>query len=96
MLKVMPNHNRILVQQLNTKQSETASGIALPSTLDREEKTQGKILQVGKEFKGKYEIGQTVFYGKYAGETIKLKQGDKFKEEEFVLLTDEDILGWIL
>lgn len=93
MLKVSPNHNRVLVQQLDTKQSETASGIVLPSTMDREEKTQGTILQVGKDYKDKYEIGQVVFYGKFAGETIKIKE--KSKEVEYVLLTDEDILGWL-
>lgn len=92
-MKISPNHHRLLVKQLDTKQTETASGIALPSTLDREEKTQGTILQVGKELKDKYDPGQIVVYGKYAGEQVKIKE--KNKEVDYVLLTDEEILGWI-
>lgn len=92
-MKIQPNNNRILVQQIKTQQSETATGIILPSTLDREEKTQGKVIAVGKDYKDKFEMGQIVFYGKYAGEQIKIQE--KKNEVEYVLLTDDEVLGWI-
>lgn len=92
MLKIKPN-NRILVKQIKTEQTETANGlISLPSTTDREAKTQGKIMAVDKRLKG-FKVGQIVIYGQFAGEKAKVMEKDK--EQEYILLQDEEILGWL-
>ncbi|HEX9503603.1 MAG TPA: co-chaperone GroES [Patescibacteria group bacterium] len=93
MLKIIPNSSRVLVKQIETEQHKTASGIIMPNTSDREEKTQGKVLAVGEDFKDKYKKDEIVFYGRYAGEKLKIMEKDK--ETEYVLLEDEEILGWI-
>lgn len=91
-MKIIPNSNRILVQQIKLEQDKTESGLVLPKTLDVEAKTQGKVLEVGKEM-SKFKKGMICFYGQFAGEKIKIME--KNKEVELVLLTDEDVLGWI-
>jgi co-chaperonin GroES (HSP10) len=93
-MKIIPNHNRILVKQIITDQKETANGlIALPSTADREQKTQGKVLKVGKGIKN-IKVGMTVFYGRFAGEILKVMEKDK--ETEYVLLQNDEVLGWLI
>ena len=92
-MKPIPNHSRVLVKKIIVDQKQTATGILLPATADKEEKHQGKVMAVGKELKDKFEVGDVVFYGKYAGEDLKILE--KNEEVEYKLLLDEDILGWI-
>jgi chaperonin GroES len=81
-MKIKLLGDRILVQQL--KQEEvTASGIVLPSSAEKEKKSQGKIVALGNGgeiAKLGLKEGDTVIFGKYSGEEIEV---DK---EEFKIL----------
>jgi len=74
--------------------SKTASGIVIPDTA-AEKPDQGEVLAVGKGKKtddGKLialdvKVGDKVLFGKYSGQTVKVK-GD-----ELLVMREEDIMG---
>lgn len=75
-----------------TAEAVTHSGIVLPESADKQEKEQGEIVAIGSGQKIKklhLKVGQTVVFGKYAGEEIEI---DKV---EYKFLKDEDILGTV-
>lgn len=71
----------------STAEEVTASGIVLPDTAEKEKKAQGKIVAVGAGEAVSalgLKIGDTVVFGKYAGEEIEVGKGaDK---EEYKIL----------
>ncbi len=90
-MKVRPLGNRILVKQLSTEEV-TKSGIILPETADKEKKAQGKIVAVGNGediSKLGLKIGDTVVFGKYAGEEVEIDE-DGAKAEYKILYVGED------
>lgn len=78
-MNIKPLGNRILVKQ-QTPEEVTASGIVLPASSDKEKKTQGTIIAVGKgediEKLG-LKVGDTVVFGKYAGDDIEGEEDGK-------------------
>ena len=91
--KIRPLHDRIIVQRLEESEQKIG-GIIIPDTA-KEKPQQGKVIAVGKgrvEKDGKVtpldvKEGDTVLFGKYSGQEIKL-DGD-----EFLIMREEEVLG---
>ena len=94
-VKVRPLHDRIIVERIEEGEQQVG-GIIIPDTA-KEKPQQGKVIAVGK---GKVkddgtvtpldvQAGDTVLFGKYSGQEIKL-EGD-----EFLIMREDEILGVI-
>lgn len=87
-MNLQPVGDRVLVRPM-TEQEVTASGIVLPDTVDREKKAEGKILAVGDGADVKklnLKAGDTILFGKYAGDDIEYNDEDlKFLKHDEVL-----------
>jgi len=76
------------------EERKTASGIVIPDTA-AEKPDQGEIVAIGKGRildDGKIrpldvKVGDKVLFGKYSGQTVKVKG------EEFLVMREEDIMG---
>ena len=94
-MNVRPLHDRIIVQRIE-EDEQRVGGIIIPDTA-KEKPQQGKVIAVGKgriEKDGKVtpldvKAGDTVLFGKYAGQEIKLDG------EEYLIMREEEILGVI-
>jgi len=94
-MKIRPLHDRVIVKRLD-EERKSAGGIVIPDTA-AEKPEQGEILAVGKGKKddnGKLipidvKVGDRVLFGKYSGQTVKVK-GD-----ELLVIREEEILGVI-
>ena len=94
-VKVRPLHDRIIVERIEEGERQVG-GIIIPDTA-KEKPQQGKIIAAGK---GKVKddgsvtpldvkAGDTVLFGKYSGQEIKLDG------EEFLIMREDEILGVI-
>ncbi len=92
-MKIRPLHDRVIVKRLE-EERVSAGGIVIPDSA-AEKPVQGKIVAVGK---GKIledgsvraldvKVGDRVLFGKYSGQTVKVK-GD-----ELLVMREEDIMG---
>ena len=92
-IKVRPLHDRIIVQRLEEEEQQVG-GIIIPDTA-KEKPQQGKIVAVGK---GKVKEdggiqpmdvkdGDTILFGKYSGQEIKLDG------EEYLIMKEDEVLG---
>ena len=94
-MNVRPLHDRIIVQRLE-EQEQRVGGIIIPDTA-KEKPQQGKVIAVGKgriEKDGKVtpldvKSGDTVLFGKYAGQEIKIDGS------EYLIIREEEVLGVI-
>jgi chaperonin GroES len=95
-VKVRPLHDRIIVERIEDEGEQQVGGIIIPDTA-KEKPQQGKIIAAGK---GKVKddgsvtpldvkAGDTVLFGKYSGQEIKLDG------EEFLIMREDEILGVI-
>jgi chaperonin GroES len=92
-MKVRPLHDRLIVQRLEEGEQKVG-GIIIPDTA-KEKPQQGKVIAVGKgrvEKDGKVialdvKAGDTILFGKYAGQEIKLDG------EEYLIMREEEVLG---
>jgi len=92
-MKIRPLHDRVIVKRIE-EERKTASGIVIPDTA-AEKPDQGEIVAVGKGKKnddGKLlpldvKVGDRVLFGKYSGQTVKVKG------EELLVMREEDIMG---
>ena len=93
-VKVRPLHDRIIVERLEDSSEQVVGGIIIPDTA-KEKPQQGKVIAVGK---GKVkedgtitpldvQAGDTVLFGKYSGQEIKLDG------IEFLIMREDEILG---
>jgi len=93
-IKVRPLHDRIIVQRLEEEDEQQVGGIIIPDTA-KEKPQQGKVIAVGK---GKVKEdggilpmdvkdGDTILFGKYSGQEIKL-DGD-----DYLIMKEDDVLG---
>ena len=94
-VKVRPLHDRIIVERLENAE-QMVGGIIIPDTA-KEKPQQGKVVAAGK---GKVkedgsvtpldvQAGDTVLFGKYSGQEIKLDG------TEFLIMREDEILGVI-
>ena len=92
-IKVRPLHDRIIVQRLEEDEQQVG-GIIIPDTA-KEKPQQGKVVAVGK---GKVKEdggilpmdvknGDTILFGKYGGQEIKL-DGD-----DYLIMREDEVLG---
>lgn len=96
---IQPIGDRVVVMPVEAEHV-TASGIVIPDTVKGEKPSQGVVLALGKGGVGKdcsnpsefLKVGDTVLYGKYAGDEIKLKDKDG-KDIEVKVLHLESVLG---
>jgi chaperonin GroES len=92
-IKLKPLQDRVIVKQTEAEE-KTKSGIYLPDAA-KEKPTKGKVIAVGPgklDEKGKpmeigVRVGDSVYYGKYAGTDVEVEG------EKFVILRENDILG---
>jgi len=94
-MKFRPLHDRIIVKRLDEGEV-VKGGIIIPDTA--KEKPQqgvviavgnGKILDNGQKVPLDVKAGDTILFGKYSGNEIKLD------DEEFLILREEEVLGVI-
>ena len=92
-VKIRPLHDRIIVERIEESE-QVVGGIIIPDTA-KEKPQQGKVIAAGK---GKVkddgtitpldvQAGDTVLFGKYSGQEIKLDG------VEFLIMREDEILG---
>ena len=94
-MKIRPLHDRVIVKRID-EERKSAGGIVIPDTA-AEKPDQGEVVAVGEGKKaddGKVialdvKVGDRVLFGKYSGQTVKVK-GD-----ELLVMREEDIMGVI-
>ncbi len=94
-MTIRPLHDRILVKRLQ-EQDRTAGGLYIPDTA-KEKPIQakviavgnGKILEDGTVRKLEVKAGDTVLFGKYTGNDIKIDG------EDHLILREDDVLAVI-
>ncbi len=94
-MKIRPLHDRVIVKRID-EERKSAGGIVIPDTA-AEKPDQGEVVAVGKGKKddnGKLialdvKPGDKGLFGKYSGQTVKVK-GD-----ELLVMREEDIMGVI-
>jgi len=94
-MNVRPLHDRIIVERIE-EEEQSSGGIIIPDTA-KEKPQQGKVIAVGKgriEKDGKVtpldvKAGDTVLFGKYAGQEIKIDGN------EYLIVREEEVLGVI-
>jgi chaperonin GroES len=92
-MEIRPLHDRIIVKRLD-QETKTASGIVIPDTA-AEKPDQGevkavgtgKVLDDGKVRTLDVKVGDRVLFGKYSGQTVKVKG------EELLVMREDDIMG---
>jgi chaperonin GroES len=94
-MNIRPIYDRIIVKRVD-QEKQTASGIVIPDSA-KEKPEQGEVIAVGN---GRLlqdgnirplliKPGETILFGKYAGQTVKLD------DQEYLVLKEEDVLGVI-
>jgi chaperonin GroES len=94
-MNVRPLHDRIIVERIEEGE-QRVGGIIIPDSA-KEKPQQGKVIAVGKgriEKEGKVtpldvKAGDTVLFGKYAGQEIKIDGSD------YLIIREEEVLGVI-
>ena len=92
-MKFRPLHDRVVVERV-TAEEKTAGGIIIPDTA-KEKPQQGKVVAVGK---GKVKEdntrqpldvkdGDTILFGKYSGQEIKIDG------EEYLIMREDEVLA---
>jgi len=94
-MNARPLHDRILVQRIEEGEQKVG-GIIIPDTA-KEKPQQGKVVAVGqgkvKEDGGRIPLdvkpGDSILFGKYSGQEIKLDG------EEFLIMREDEVLAVI-
>ena len=94
-MNVRPLHDRIIVQRLEEGEQKIG-GIIIPDTA-KEKPQQGKVIAVGKgKIKDDGKVlpldvkeGDTILFGKYSGQEIKLDG------EEYLIMREDEVLAVI-
>jgi chaperonin GroES len=92
-MKVRPLHDRIIVQRLEEGE-QRIGGIIIPDTA-KEKPQQGKVIAAGngkttdegKRLPLDVKAGDTILFGKYSGQEIKL-DGD-----EYLIMREDEVLA---
>ena len=92
-MKVRPLHDRIIVQRIEEGEQKVG-GIIIPDSA-KEKPQQGKVIAVGKgKVKDDGNVtpldvkeGDTILFGKYSGQEIKLDG------QEYLIMREEEVLG---
>ena len=92
-MKVRPLHDRILVKRIEEGE-QVVGGIIIPDTA-KEKPQQGKVIATGagktkddgKRVPLDVKSGDTILFGKYSGQEIKLDG------EEYLIMREEEVLA---
>jgi chaperonin GroES len=92
-MKARPLHDRLLVKRIEEGEQKVG-GIIIPDTA-KEKPQQGKVVAVGsgkvkddgKRIAMDVKEGDTILFGKYSGQEIKLDG------EEFLIMREEEVLA---
>ncbi|MDY6840863.1 MAG: co-chaperone GroES [Pseudomonadota bacterium] len=92
-MKIRPLHDRVVVRR-KEEEEKTAGGIVLPGNA-KEKPSQGEVVAVGSgrildngETRSlAVKVGDTVVFGQYAGNTVKVDG------EELLIMSENDIYG---
>ena len=92
-MKIRPLHDRVVVRR-KEEEEKTAGGIVLPGNA-KEKPSQGEVIAVGNgrilengETRSlAVKVGDTVVFGQYAGDTVKIDG------EELLIMSESDIYG---
>ena len=92
-MKLRPLHDNVLVKR--TEEEETSSGGIILSGSAKEKPSQGEVVAVGPgkvsesgdSLTMNVSVGDTVIFGQYGGNEIKLN------DEDFLILSERDIFG---
>ena len=95
-MKVRPLHDRIIVQRLEDEGEQKIGGIIIPDTA-KEKPQQGKVIAAGagkvKEDGTRQPLdvkeGDTILFGKYSGQEIKMDG------EEYLIMREDEVLAVI-
>lgn len=94
MANIKPLGNRVLIKR--SKAQTTKGGILLPDTAQEKPKEgvvvaagPGKMNEEGRTEPLNVKVGDRILFGSYAGTEVKTHEG----EEEYLILSEEDILG---
>lgn len=95
-MEIRPLHDRVIVKRLE-EERKTASGIVIPdSATEKPDQGEvlavgnGKILDDGKVRPLDVKVGDRVLFGKYSGQSVKIKG------EELLVMREEDIMGVVV
>ena len=94
-MHVRPLHDRVIVQRLDEGEQKVG-GIIIPDTA-KEKPQQGKVIAVGngktndegKRIPLDVTAGDTILFGKYSGQEIRLDG------EEYLIMREDEVLGII-
>ena len=94
-MKLRPLHDKVLVKR--TEEDETSSGGIILSAAAKEKASQGEVIAVGPGKKLEsgdlvtvnVKAGDTVIFGQYGGNEVKLDG------EDYLILSESDIFGVI-
>ena len=92
-MKFTPLHDKVLVKRTE-EEEKSAGGIVLPGSAT-EKPSQGEVIAVGPGKKSEngdvspvgVAVGDTVIFGQYGGNEIKIDG------EEYLILSESDIIG---
>lgn len=93
-MKLKPLHDHVIIKPM-AEDEVTKAGIVLPDTVDKEKPEKGEVIAVGP---GKLldngqispmavKVGDKVMFKKYSPDEIKID------EEEYLIISESDILG---
>ena len=92
-MNIRPLHDQVLVRRAE-EETKSAGGIVIPNSAAEKPVSgeivsvgKGKILDDGKVKALDVKVGDTVYFGKYAGTEIKINN------EELLMMREEDIMG---
>jgi len=94
-MNVRPLHDRIIIQRLEEGEQQIG-GIIIPDSA-KEKPQQGKVIAAGngkthddgKRVPLDVHAGDTILFGKYSGQEIKLDG------EDYIIMREDDVLGVI-
>ena len=87
-MKIQPLADRVLVKPVPAEE-KTIGGIIIPDTA-KEKPSKGEVIATGNGTKDEemvVKVGDTVLYGKYAGQEIE------FEGEKYMIMRQSDILA---
>ena len=84
-VKIRPLHDRVIVQRLEEGEQKVG-GIIIPDSA-KEKPQQGKVEKDGRITPLDVKEGDTILFGKYSGQEIKMDG------EEYLIMREEEILG---
>jgi len=93
-MNVRPLHDRIIVQRIEEEGEQQVGGIIIPDSA-KEKPQQGKVIAAGKGKIGDdgkpitldVKSGDTILFGKYSGQEIKLDG------QEYLIMREDEVLG---